>query len=512
MLYLFAGESRKADVRHYLQGFCDLAQVVLEISEMDICRDPSMDLLDETAKRALQQIRDGSWDVVIVTPPCNTFSRVRFVQPGPKPVRSRLYPLGFPWLSDNLLELARQGNQFIDFFFQVCFATLDARADFLLEHPEDLGRTRSGHTPASIWQLEDAHRLFSHERVFTFAVYQCGFLAKSPKPTRFLTSIKAAKNMPFSGPPKFDKSDCYAGPLPRFCGHKDHDSLVGMGSSGQWKTTPAAAYPPLLCKQIAEWAFSVFDGGGAKTSDWDLDTSGQGIAFHSEELSLSSEPPFDNEAECLAAKALKIGLVSEAQLLALSLLLPDEDRVRESDIQAPDQRSFTTGAFCHHGRAGLRKNMGAFPRCSQLLARLMASQFSGEPFTSLALCRDICQPPHKDTTNGRFNNLLLACSTFRDGGLWIEDPSGDSSRHVNGRSMVGRVLAWSEGKISFDPHLWHATERWSGIRLVLAAYSISQVEMLSAQDRRGLDDTGFSLSLPGSRKRGAEPGFRWCAP
>ena len=141
MLCLFAGEPRKADVRHYLQDFCDLAQVVLEISEVDICRDPSMDLLDETtAKRALQQIRDGSWDVVIVTPPCNTFSRVRFVQPGPKPVRSRLYPLGFPWLSDNLLELARQGNQFVDFSFQVCFATLDVRADFLLEHPEDLGR------------------------------------------------------------------------------------------------------------------------------------------------------------------------------------------------------------------------------------------------------------------------------------------------------------------------------------------------------------------------------------
>ena len=37
---------------------------------------------------------------------------------------------------------------------------------------------------------------------------------------------------------------------------------------------------------------------------------------------------------------------------------------------------------------------------------------------------------------------------------------------------------------------------------LLAAYSISQAEMLSAEDRRGLDDAGFSL--PGSKKRGAE--------
>ena len=148
MLYLFAGESRKADVRHFLQELCDLAQVDLAMSEMDICRDPSMDLLDEAvAKRALQQIRDGSWDVVIVTPPCNTFSRVRFVQPGPKPVRSRLYPLGFPWLSDNLLELARQGNQFVDFSFQVCFAALDAHANFLLEPPNVPGDEETAYGP-----------------------------------------------------------------------------------------------------------------------------------------------------------------------------------------------------------------------------------------------------------------------------------------------------------------------------------------------------------------------------
>ena len=66
--------SRKADVRHYLQEFCGLAQVDLAISEMDVCRDPSVDLLDEAiAKRALEQIRDGSWDVVIVTPPVTPF-------------------------------------------------------------------------------------------------------------------------------------------------------------------------------------------------------------------------------------------------------------------------------------------------------------------------------------------------------------------------------------------------------------------------------------------------------
>ena len=373
-------------------------------------------------------------------------------------------------------------------------------ADFLLEHPEDLGRTRSGHTPASIWQLEGAQRLFSHERVFTFAVYQCKYLAKSPKPTRFMTTIPAAKTMPFSGPPKFDKDGRYAGPLSRYCGHKDHEALVGMSSSGHWKTTPAAAYPPLLCKQIAEWAFSVFDGGSAKPQ-MSGDTSGQGVILSFEPDLQEWNPDRGKEVENLALVALQRGQVMEAELLHISSLLPDEDRVRESTCSIPGQRSFTTGAFFHGGKAGLRRNLSAYPVCSALLARLISSRFPEEPFTSLALFRDISQPPRKDTTNGRYNNLLLACSTFEGGGLWVHSDDGEVVRSVNGSKMSGKIVSWDQGTISFDPHLWHATEGWTGTRLVLAAHSISDEGKLDAADKLRLSSLGFEL--PGKRKRDA---------
>ena len=198
------------------------------MSEVDISRDPSMDLLDATvAQRCLREVREHQWDVILVTPPCNTFSRVRFVQPGPKPVRSRLYPLGFPWLSNELRNLADQGNVFVSFSFEICQAALDVHSAFLLEHPEDLGRTKSGHVPASIWQLPQATALISHERVCTFAIHQCHFGATSSKPTRFLSCIAATAKMPFMGPPKFDNTDRYLGPLPKFCGHRRHEALVG---------------------------------------------------------------------------------------------------------------------------------------------------------------------------------------------------------------------------------------------------------------------------------------------
>ena len=134
------------------------------MSEIDICRDPSMDLLDSTtATRCLTEIQNSEWDVVLVTPPCNTFSRARCVQPGPRPLRSRLYPLGFPWLSDSHRALVEHGNQLVSFSFSVCTAALQNSIPFLLEHPEDLGMTATGHTPASLWQLPEAVALYTHE-------------------------------------------------------------------------------------------------------------------------------------------------------------------------------------------------------------------------------------------------------------------------------------------------------------------------------------------------------------
>ena len=161
--------------------------VSLVMTEVDICRDPNMDLLDSAvAERCLQEVTNSEWDVVLVTPPCSSFSRARCVQPGPRPLRSRLYPLGFPWLSAEHRTVVEEANQFIFFSFKVCTAALSNSIPFLLEHPEDLGATASGHTPASIWQLPEARALYAHENVMTFAIYQCQYGAASPKPTRFI--------------------------------------------------------------------------------------------------------------------------------------------------------------------------------------------------------------------------------------------------------------------------------------------------------------------------------------
>ena len=108
--------------------------------------------------------------------------------------------------------------------------------------------------------------------------------------------------MPFSGPPKFGKDDCYAGPL-EFVWAMENHFRCGLSST--------------LTQTNCRMGVLRLRWGGAKSRG--MDTSGQGIFFHFEELNSASDPPTNNGAESPAAKALMSGHVSEAQLLATSL-------------------------------------------------------------------------------------------------------------------------------------------------------------------------------------------------
>ena len=84
----------------------------------------------------------------------------------------------------------------------------------------------------------------------------------------------------------------------------------------------------------------------------------------------------------------------------------------------------------------------------------------------------------------------------------MHSDDGEVTRPVNGSKMSGNIVSWDQGTISFDPRLWHATEGWTGTRLVLAAYSISDEGKLDAADKLRLSSLGFEL--PRKRKRDVE--------
>ncbi|OLP90151.1 hypothetical protein AK812_SmicGene28324 [Symbiodinium microadriaticum] len=136
----------------------------LVMREVDIKRDATSDLLDSANwNKIFTEITAGEWDVLLLSPPCSTWSRARFRYAGKfgaKPLRNSAYVWGFPWLEASQRELADRGNFFIHQCIRAVQLQLSVGKFFLWEHPEDLGATSQGESPASIWQLaEDAASL-----------------------------------------------------------------------------------------------------------------------------------------------------------------------------------------------------------------------------------------------------------------------------------------------------------------------------------------------------------------
>ena len=256
MLYLFCGRERKADIKHFLQKFGSNDNFDVHVREVDIERSQADDLLQQQLwDEIFAELHQGLYDVVVVTPPCNSFSRARcnsFLSPGPVPVRNVNHPWGFPWLTGNNRQLILDHNFLLTQSFKTMNICLEIGCDFLFEHPEDLGKTTSGDNPASVWQLEEMRQFVESGNAFTFAIFQCHFGAQSPKPTRFVTTFPLAKTFPAQGWPQLDEDRNYLGPLPAACSHRFHvKKLIGK-EKGKWKTADSAAYPPPLCRWLAQ--------------------------------------------------------------------------------------------------------------------------------------------------------------------------------------------------------------------------------------------------------------------
>ena len=269
-MYLFAGKKRQADVGSCLNKMHSDGRIALQLIEFDIERSETHDLRsNDLWDQITARLRKGRW-FLIVSPPCNTFSRARFqwrLHPGPRLVRSRTWPKGFPWLSGLNQAIVNEANEFVLKCLDACSVAVQHGGWFLLEHPEDLGKVHD-EVPGTIWQWDEVPNLFAWCGGFTCAVHQCTFGAPTSKPTRLMTNFVLNDLRCHPGFPQFDSSFRYLGPLPKSCGHVHESKLVGK-QNNQWKTGPSAAYPPDMCQFIAEAIFVAVAsfGGGGETGD-----------------------------------------------------------------------------------------------------------------------------------------------------------------------------------------------------------------------------------------------------
>lgn len=252
-LYLFAGPARHSSIGHMLRvrGW--------DVVELDILRDRRHDLTRKHNQQALlQRINANEFGLLLTSPPCDTFTRVKFANTwGPAPTRCREFPRGVPWATPAQNKANKLGNALADFSYQAVLAQLRQPPPnncVVQESPEDLGVVLSGKykgiVPATIWQFPQ-HQQCVDAGAVSLGLRQSDFGMPYAKPTRLL--LKVLRPLPasfFVGMPVFNANNTYAGPIPRSSTHST--TLAKTSRFEKFRTTGTAAWPSELCKTLVE--------------------------------------------------------------------------------------------------------------------------------------------------------------------------------------------------------------------------------------------------------------------
>ena len=219
---------------------------------------------------ALDRIRDGYFDAVILIPPASSWSRVRHSSNGQVPLRSRSHPLGLPDLSAVGFAKLKQSNQDIEVAAWFAAQALECshhRVGMLWLFPEDFG----GHAtegPSSIWALQNTRLLAQHQDVRRLAFFRCQFEnSSSPRPLSALTNMTVFDHVAHVGWPDLrleHNSLKYHGPLPKKCPCADLHPPVPTKGTG-----PENGFHSSVTFRLGEefWK-AVFPKGSAPLRAW----------------------------------------------------------------------------------------------------------------------------------------------------------------------------------------------------------------------------------------------------
>ncbi|CAE7717441.1 unnamed protein product [Symbiodinium sp. CCMP2592] len=151
------------------------------------------------------------------------------------------------------------------------------------------------------------------------------------------------------------------------------------------------------------------------------------VGFHFSPAATSEVADVLAPAQAIALQCLQAGFASHDDFRSLIALLPADTAgaPSEESVDPTAPKSFTSGAYVHQAKAGLRSNFHAFPFSTMLLAAVLSASFCSRCFSSVGLFLNLKAPLHNDANNDHAHpNLILPASVFHNGQIWVEGKGG----------------------------------------------------------------------------------------
>ena len=140
-LHLFSGPSRRGDLKDelFIRGL--ELNILIIVEDWDTVHSRSHDMtVWERVAGLIEMITRGWFNGGHCSPPCNTFSAVLFIPPGPKPVRDRQHLWGLPGLEGKDLLRCVVGSWLARVAMAVTRSLAMCGSSASLEHPSDPGK------------------------------------------------------------------------------------------------------------------------------------------------------------------------------------------------------------------------------------------------------------------------------------------------------------------------------------------------------------------------------------
>ncbi|CAE7186827.1 RMV1 [Symbiodinium microadriaticum] len=198
------------------------------------------------------------------------------------------------------------------------------------------------------------------------------------------------------------------------------------------------------------------------------------------------------DPEAFAASCLRGDAVTAEMVLSLLSLLPGEHAARGDS--GARTKSWTTGVFVHGGAIGLRRHCLDFPLSTSMLTRYASLVVPTHQYSSLSLLQNLKTSVHKDAHNSWCHfNAVLPISSFSGGDIWSQVDGGPDKEEVRGHPYGGRNLKVSDGAVYLDPHKYHFTRAWRGLRVVMVLYTVRNIERLERNNLATARSLGFPV-------------------